>query len=466
MSDLIQHVRQGLLSTGLLVPGKQIILALSGGLDSVVLSHVFLTLARELGWGLLLAHYNHQLRGEASDSDEMFVRGLAERWKVGIEVGRGPVSTLALEAGMSVEMAARELRHQFLAQTARAHSATLIALAHHADDQVETFFVNLFRGSGSRGFAGMRLVSPSPADPTLFLLRPFLQVPRSGIQAYAKLNQLEFRQDETNHHVTILRNRIRQELIPLLEDRFQPCLREVVLRAMELDAGISDYMSDCARQWIQESPAGRPFSGLPLALQRAVVREQLLQHGYPMSFALIERLRNHPGKDYAVRADQHIQLDSSGRLHLNVLMKADFSLASLVVDLSASEGKVEFQGCLLEWAIQRMGPGGWKEWSCLGESVEVLDVESIGLKIELRQWRPGDRFQPSGMRKPAKLQDLFTNARVKAPEKRNRVLATGANNEIFWVEGLRIGEQFKCGPNTQNVLVWRWKRAQAAGFER
>src|SRR5208337_2330462 len=151
----------------------------SGGVDSMVLLHALHRLAKQHGWQLTVAHFNHRLRGRASDADENLVRRTAAAMKLAVVAGRADVKAFARKSKLSIEMAARKLRHEFLAREARKRKIRIVALAHHADDQVELFFLRLLRGTGGEGLAGMKWRSPLSADPRLTLVRPLLDVTKA-----------------------------------------------------------------------------------------------------------------------------------------------------------------------------------------------------------------------------------------------------------------------------------------------
>ncbi|HZO83756.1 MAG TPA: tRNA lysidine(34) synthetase TilS, partial [Verrucomicrobiae bacterium] len=214
---------------GLLPKGEVALVGVSGGVDSMVLLHV-LAEGREIQ----IAHLNHQLRGRSSDADERLVHKTAKKLKLPCHVERADVKAIARAQKLSIEMAARQCRHEFYARLARKLGISKIALAHHADDQVELFFLRLLRGAGSEGLAGMPEISPSPVDPSLTIIRPFLAATKEEIRAYAAEHKIAFREDATNVSTSILRNRVRQKLIPLLEREYQPGLTQTILRIMEL----------------------------------------------------------------------------------------------------------------------------------------------------------------------------------------------------------------------------------------
>src|SRR5437016_2003594 len=199
LSNFIHLVEQTIQDRRLLRPGERILVAVSGGLDSAVLLHLLHRLAKKDDWKLVVAHFNHQLRGRSSDADERFVRRMAERLGIPFVGGCGNVKSFARKHNLSVEMAARHLRHDFLARTALARKAATVALGHHADDQMELFFLRLLRGAGVEGLAGMKWTNPSPANPKVTLTRPLLSCSRNELEQFALAEKIPFREDKTNN---------------------------------------------------------------------------------------------------------------------------------------------------------------------------------------------------------------------------------------------------------------------------
>ena len=221
MTDLLQLVEENIQSRKLFKRGQKIMVAVSGGLDSMVLLHVLRKFSARHKWKVTVAHFNHQLRGRASDADEKLVRKTAAAMKLQFMVERADVKQFARESKLSIEMAARKLRHEFFARAARKQKIKTIALAHHADDQVELFFLRLLRGAGGEGLAGMKWQSSSPADKKITLVRPLLDLSKEELRRFARENKIQFRDDATNFSSNFLRNRIRHELLPLLREKYQ-----------------------------------------------------------------------------------------------------------------------------------------------------------------------------------------------------------------------------------------------------
>ncbi len=455
MSDLIQRVEANILERKLFKPGASILVAVSGGMDSMVLLHLLAEIAPRHRWQLTVAHFNHQLRGRSSDADERLVRKTARRLKLKCMVESADVRSFAADMAFSIEMAARATRHAFLAGAAVEHGAKVIALAHHADDQVELFFLRLLRGAGSQGLAGMSWQNPSSANRRVELARPLLDCTKSELAAYAKEHRIAFREDATNISREHLRNRARHELLPLLTRHYQPALRKTVLRQMEILRAESDYLQELAEK--SRKAGGTKFAQLPVALQRRVLQMELHELNVAAEFDLVERLRLWPGQPTAVGPHLEIAHDGQGKVRKVQAVNDSFSQAGVEIELTGRQGEGNFGGLKWNWRVQAA-----KECSMpkFDKGCEWFDGALLGAKVIIRHWLPGDRFQPSGMKKPSKLQDLFTNSKIPCEARRGLVVATTADGQIWWVEGLRIGERFKLGPATRRRFKWNWRRRQ------
>jgi len=440
----------------------------------MVLLQVLYQLSPENGWRLTVAHLNHQLRGRSSDGDERLVRRTAERLKLPLVVERADVRRFARERKISLEMAARKLRHDFLARAAEQAHASAVALAHHADDQLELFFLRLFRGSGGEGLAGMKWLNSSPSDPKIELVRPLLNVRKYDLKTYAADNQLHCREDATNESLGIQRNRIRHGLLPLLQKQYQPGLEKTVLRMMETVGAEAELVTSLARKWLkrtqrpgsegQERRFATAFKELPVALQRRCLQLQLLEKSIAPDFDVIEQLRIKPDRPIMIAQTREdmvkagvpllVSRDSNGRVSSKRALSADFNSASQKVDLEKSN-EVQFDDVKISWRISaRKSDALPKPRS----GQELFDADKIGSRVTLRHWNPGDRFQPIGMKVTIKLQDIFTNQRIPRGRRHKLIVATTPKGDIFWVEGLRISERFKLTNTTIRRLQWRWRR--------
>jgi tRNA(Ile)-lysidine synthase len=451
VSDLLQRIEEFIGREGLLKRNQRVVVAVSGGLDSMVLLEILRQLAGKYAWRPTVAHFNHKLRGPSSAADERLVRLVARRFRLPCVVGAAEVRRIAADQGVSVEMAARAARHEFLAHVARERNARRIALAHHADDQVELFLLRLLRGAGPQGLAGMNSSSPSPADPRMACVRPLLGCSKSELLEFARRHRVRFREDASNRSPEFLRNRVRHELIPLLKT-YQPALDEVILRDMEILRSESELIEQLARDWVK-TPA-RAFREESIAVQRRVLQRRLIELGVSPDFKTVEQLRRYPRRPAALCSDVVLRHDGKGRLSresCRPVFRASFSELQFVT----GQGRGTFEGLEWDWGMRRV-QGGRMPKFCPG--CEWFDADKVGPTATLRHWRTGDRFQPIGLKSPVKLQDLFVNAKVPRGERHLRVVATTNEGEIWWVEGLRISERFKLTPQTKRQLKWSWRR--------
>ena len=256
-----------------LPPDGHYLVGVSGGPDSVALLHWLL----ERGYKkLIVCHLDHQLRGTSSGRDARFVEKLASQCDVDLEMGRANVRALAAKQKMSIEAAAREARYKFFAQVAKQRRTQTIFVGHHADDLVETFLINLFRGSGTTGLGAMREISKRRVDDVdLTVVRPFLGIWRSEIDEYIAAQQLKFREDESNKDLAALRNRIRRRVIPYLEKILGRNIRQSILRAAMIAAEEENWIEDQLPDATDVDISVAKLRDLPVALQRREILKWL-----------------------------------------------------------------------------------------------------------------------------------------------------------------------------------------------
>ncbi|HAM71667.1 MAG TPA: tRNA lysidine(34) synthetase TilS [Verrucomicrobiales bacterium] len=457
MDPFCQAVERAIVEARQIPPRARVLVAVSGGIDSVTLLHALHTLAPLHEWTLVVAHFNHGLRGGESDGDERFVARLATRLGLRIQLGRGDVAAHARAGGLSIEMAARELRLAFLARAAVAANCKRVATAHHADDQVELFLLRASRGAGGEGLGGMRPAGPFPRHAPLRIIRPLLQVSRSQIEEWAGARRLRHREDRSNRSLDPLRNRLRLRVIPVLLRELGPEVRGGVLRSVELVRAEAEYVASVASSWLQGRTPRLRFSRLPLAVQRQVLLQQLHRLGLPAGFAGVEAMRLRPGRPVTLEGGRVVLREVGGRIQ--VLPKpgrGEFLGEALALEMTAARGGAKHGGARVRWS--RRGDVSSRFVRQAKPGVEVFDAARVGTSIVLRHWRPGDRFQPLGMSRPAKVQDLFVNRKVPAPDRRRLLVAECGQGRIFWIEGLPPGDLFKVTPATGEFLVWRWSR--------
>jgi tRNA(Ile)-lysidine synthase len=434
----------------------------------MTLLQILQALSSQHGWKLTVAHFNHQLRARSSDADEKLVRQTAAALKLPFVGARADVRGFAETSGLSIEMAARKLRHEFFVRAARERKISMVALAHHADDQVELFFLRALRGAGGEGLAGMKWRSPSPANGKIALVRPMLGATKAELRKFVHENKIQFREDATNARLDVARNRVRNELLPLLRRRYQPALTRTILRLMEIVGAEADVIGQLAQQWLksgradllvsqdarQRVPTDLTYGQLPVAVQRRGLQLQLMKLGVAADFELVERLRRLPDVVVSVSPNFSVVRDAAGRLSLRTQPPIGFKVRELIVNLAARAGEVSFAGVHFCWSHETMKGAGHLSPRA---GRELFDADKVGGQITLRYWQAGDRFQPIGLKSAVKLQDLFTNQKIPRARRHNLIVAEAANGRVFWVEQLRMAEPFKLTPATKRRLIWRWQ---------
>jgi tRNA(Ile)-lysidine synthase len=292
-------------------PDGRYLIGVSGGRDSIALLHWL----HERGYRKLIAcHLNHQLRGRSSDADARFIGKLAADYDFEIEMGSANVRALAAKQKSSIETAAREARYKFFAQVAKRRRCPTIFLGHHADDLVETFLINLFRGSGATGLGAIREVSRRRVeDVDLTIVRPFLGVWRSEIDDYVRKHRLKFREDASNKDLAPLRNRIRRRIIPYLEKNLGRNIRQSIWRAATIATEEENWIEDQLPNATDVDLSVAKLRDLPIALQRREILKWLRTRKITnVGFDVVESVRsllNHdaPVAKVNLPRDRHVR---------------------------------------------------------------------------------------------------------------------------------------------------------------
>jgi len=293
------------------LPDARYLVGVSGGRDSVALLHSLVERGYEQ---LIVCHLNHQLRGRSSDADARFVKKLAAKCDVDLEMGSTNVCALAAKQKMSIEAAAREARYKFFVQVARQRRTQTIFLAHHADDLIETFLINLFRGAGASGLSAIREISNRRiGDVDLTIVRPFLGRWRNEIDRYVRKHRLKFREDASNKNLAPLRNRIRRRIIPYLEKTLGRNIRQSIWRAATIAAEEENWIEDQLPDATDADLAVAKLRDLPVALQRREILKWLRARKIAnVGFDVVEDVRSLLGHDARVAKvnlpqDRHVR---------------------------------------------------------------------------------------------------------------------------------------------------------------
>lgn len=441
-----------------------LLVAVSGGPDSVCLLHLLLQLRSALGVKLHGAHLHHQLRGAEADADATYVVWLSKQLDVQMTVEQRDVRGYrAKRGGLSLEEAAREVRYSFLAEVAAAVGAGVVAVGHTADDQVETILLHLLRGSGLEGLRGMRARSRWPLPGTeLALVRPLLGVGRGETQAYCAAVGLSPRSDSSNRWPNLARNRVRTELIPLLES-FNPGIRQALLRiAAAADADLGYIEEAVLPLWgpvVSEDGAGaaidnKAFSELPPSLQRHLLRAairsvagDLRDIGAVHIEALLQALARPAGKSLSLPQG----LAFYGSPDRSLLTTAEAPPCPLPLLHGEHRLNIPGETSFAGWRVRATVLDSWAETPPDASTRAYLDFDVAGSKLVARGRRRGDRFQPLGMGETKRLQDFMVDAKIPRWW-RDRVPLVSSPEHIVWVVGYRIDHRARVGPWTRRIL--------------
>jgi tRNA(Ile)-lysidine synthase len=439
----------------LIAEGDKVILALSGGIDSIVLADLLLKAKVEF----VAAHCNFHLRGEESDGDEKFVRDYAERNGIRCFVKHFETEKYAAEQGVSIEMAARDLRYAWFEELRQQLGYDKIAVAHHADDQAETFFINLLRGAGLNGLKGMK-----PQNGVI--IRPLLWASREQIRQYAGENHIVWREDHTNAESVYLRNKIRNQLLPVFGE-LQPDARQGLYKSLEhLSAENELYRVLLKEKLAQIVERDGDVQRLPYSkLVKAKVPEPV--EGPVYSFQLLfEWLRQ-----YGFNTDQcHFIYDAIGTgvgnqycsaTHRLVIGRDELQLSELKeekdeeIQIGIDEETINSPIHLCFSKLERTAD------FIIDKSPEVaqLDYDKLSFPLTLRHWHHCDRFHPLGMKGSKLLSDFFVDQKLTEYQKQNVWLLVSAEGDILWVVGYRMDDRFKITDDTKTVFQCRWNRS-------
>ena len=446
-----------------MVEGDRLILALSGGIDSMVLADLLLKTKVQF----VAAHCNFHLRGEESDDDERFVREFAERNGVQCFVKHFDTGKYAAEHGVSIEMAARDLRYAWFEELRQQLGYDKIAVAHHADDQAETFFINLLRGAGLRGLKGMQ-----PQNGVI--IRPMLWTSRERIHQFAVENNITWREDHTNAESVYLRNKIRNQLLPAF-DELHPEARQGLYKSLEHLASENELYRELLKEKLSQIVEERDgvsviarrndeaiqinksfrvsldcFAALAMTQREQLLFEWLRQYNFntDQCHFIFEAMETGIGNKYL--SPTHQLVIGRNELQLSEIKPvADEEIQIEVGEVDVTS-PIHLRFTRFEndadFVIDK------------SRDVAQLDYDKLRFPLTLRHWRHGDRFCPLGMKGSKLLSDFFVDQKFTEVQKANVFLLVSADNRILWVVGHRIDDGFKVTSETKSIFRCSWVR--------
>ena len=469
--DLLQLIRR----EELLRPGQRVGAAVSGGADSVALLRLLLDLREEIGVVLSVVHFNHKLRGKASDADEKFVASLAEKFGLPLHIGRADVAAKSRREKANLEDTARRSRYSFFARLVEQEIVDCVATAHTADDQAETVLSHILRGTG---LAGLGAIHPRTPHAT----RPLLTVRRAELRTYLRARKQNWREDATNQDISRLRARIRKKLIPLLEKQFQPRVVWHLAALADLARADEAGLAALARQRCSQIALPEEC-GLRVSVADLLNPNE--EHGALAALAprmirlLAEKIRTRSGQWTAEHVHQVLQLARHGengkllrlpgrievRRDRNTLIFASPQFPSkgsatkpaeppqfaYPIDFAASQTCVSVPelGCVfrfrvIDWPSPRR--------DTIKESRFTLDRDRLRQPLVLRNWKPGDRFRPAGRAKAHKVKRLLSELHLSTWQRAGWPVLT-CGGVLAWARGFPAAAEFAADESTRTGIV-------------
>ena len=435
--DLLQRFKESIKQLNLLTSKDKWLLAVSGGVDSVVLCE----LCKQAGYDFLIAHCNFQLRGEESERDEQFVKKLGTKYGVEVIVKKFDTERYAVEKKISIQEAARDLRYDWFAEIVGSQPPIYLLTAHHADDNAEMIAMNFFRGTGLHGLTGI-------PDSNNYIRRPLLRFSKNELIAFAKENKLEFVEDASNQSSKYTRNFFRNEIIPAISKVYplvKENLQDNINRFKEIEKlyrfSVEELKKKICKQRGNEIHV--PVKQLMSYNNRALIYEIISPYGFQekqldevikLSDSGSGKYIQSPSNDYRIIRHRHwfiISPIQTNKAENIVIENGDN-------EIILSEGKLRIE-------ITSNQP------PATSNQIASLDLKEITFPLLLRKWRTGDYFYPLGMKKKKKLSRFFIDNKLSKSEK-EKIWVIESNQRIAWVVGYRIDERFKVTEKTTQIL--------------
>lgn len=424
-------------SNNLIHSDDRVILGVSGGIDSMVMLHLFY----KTGFNFSVAHCNFSLRGEESDGDEALVTKICHEKSIDLHCIRFETEKYAEENKVSIQVAARELRYGWFNKLCNEEGFNKIAIAHNRDDVAETVILNLIRGSGLKGLSGIKLVNGK-------VIRPLLEFSRDEIVNYAKDNSISFREDSSNSSVKYSRNRIRHNILPELEKINPSVKKSIAQAAVHVNESLNlveDYLASIRNSIVVDESYYSKYS-IPKLLNEKHCKLFLFEELVPFGFSYdsieqaLHSIKGQSGKK--IYSSTHQLVRDREYLILSKLNEHE----NQVVLINKDFDQIEFPFPLIFEAIGYFGNIEIPK----DPHIAVFDYNKLTFPLELRVWHPGDRFMPFGMSNFKKVSDFLIDQKISIVEK-ERVHVITSNGEIIWVVGLRIDNRFKIDKGTQKI---------------
>ncbi len=451
MKKLEQKVLRFIEQNKLISAGDKILVAFSGGPDSVFALHFLEKFKRKYKIDLRAVHFNHRLRGKESDADEIFSKEFCKNRSIPFEVIKLKVKSFSKKNKISIEEAARNLRYNNLQQLAEKTLSTKIVTAHNQSDNTETILLNLFSGTGFSGFSGIPIQRSN-------IIRPFLCLTKQEISDYLEHEKISFRVDSSNMKDDYKRNYIRNRILPLIRLKLNPAIDEALFRSSKnfenalflnrklIDHIIAEYVTHNSNAVSFPLLLADLFDGKIPGEILKIIFKRYLKHefeydDYVKINSLITKQKGKKiqlsKKLIALREEESIRIELSGKT------------SNQIVTLKA-DGQIEYGSKIIGIELVKSENVQFKN----NGKVEFISVEGMNENFILRTWKFGDKFKPLGMKNFKKVSDFLTDSKISVSERKNQLVLTN-RNQIIWIVGLRIDDRFKLNSKTKKIYkLW------------
>ncbi len=455
MHPFVLSVKKTITKYDMLQPGERVVAAVSGGADSMALLHSLWEMRRDFRLHLVVAHLDHGLRPEAAQ-EKSFVRKAAAELGVPFISRRADVRQKQHELRLTLQEAAREARYAFLQEAAKAHQATKIALGHTADDQAESIIMRLLRGSGTRGLSGI-----PPVRGGIFI-RPLIEVWREEVESFLQERKVAYLSDPSNRSLHFLRNRVRHELLPILQ-QYNPRFRQTLVQMADLFRAEEKFWQKIMEEKFPALVRSRKKDSITLdipslAAQPLPLRLRYFRHaienlsgnlrrvGLP-HILLIESVLQNPEPNKSLQLPQGLCVAKAYQA-LTLAKSREEAIPFEHVVLGPGYVEIPEIGRGMSFEVEARKPTVRFENS---SGVALLDYDTVDFPLIIRSPRPGDRFQPLGMEGEKKVKDLFIDCKIPAAQRR-RIPLLFKEDRLLWVAGVRMDHRARLKPETQRIL--------------
>jgi tRNA(Ile)-lysidine synthase len=462
-TKILQTVRAAIARYGMFAEGDRVLVAVSGGADSVALVHLLHGLAGEYSLKLAVAHLNHSLRGPESDRDAEFVAALARNFDLPLFLEKKDVPGFQRHWRLSPEEAARRVRYEFYDAVASQNRFNKIALGHHADDNAELVLMNLLRGSGPLGLSG---IAPVRDDK---FVRPLIGLKRSEIMAYIAERKIAFVADSSNRDPAYRRNKIRHHLIPELVRSYNPAIVESLNRLGEILQAEDQWIADAIEPVFAACVLNRGFNwielalpeinALELAVARRIIRKAIMSVKKDLRRITFLHADSVVGLAKKKRACGRLDLPEGLRVIKDgetlTIKKVGPETSAAVVNYCytiTGEGTTLIEEADAAIKLVEIGTAEVPGFGEAERSRAFFDLDCLRFPLVVRNFRPGDRFSPLGLEGTKKLKKFFSDHKISAGQRKKCPLLLSAD-KIIWVAGHRIDNSVRLGPRTRRVLM-------------